>query len=94
VWVPDAVHEAVRDLVRARGPSAWCLPSAPPARQSAAPSSPSPATGGPGGCWSKPPWSYRHPGETLRARLQGLPKAVRDIAWKAQIRLCGTAIAD
>jgi hypothetical protein len=26
--------------------------------------------------------------EILRARLEGLPKAVRDIAWKAQIRLC------
>ena len=36
-------------------------------------------------------WTYRYParvGETLRARLDGLPKAVRDIAWKAQIRLC------
>jgi transposase len=36
-------------------------------------------------------WTYRYParvGETLRARLEGLPKAVRDIAWKAQIRLC------
>ena len=35
--------------------------------------------------------TYRYParaGETLRARLDGLPKAVRDIAWKAQIRLC------
>ena len=30
----------------------------------------------------------RHPCETLRARLEGLPKAVRDIAWKAQVRLC------
>ena len=29
----------------------------------------------------------RHPCETLRARLEGLPKAVRDIAWKAQVRL-------
>lgn len=37
-------------------------------------------------------WSYRHPArvsETLRVRLEGLPKAVRDIAWKAQVRLCG-----
>lgn len=37
-------------------------------------------------------WSYRHPArvsETLRARLEALPKAVRDIAWKAQVRLCG-----
>ena len=36
--------------------------------------------------------SYRHPArvsETLRARLEGLPKTVRDIAWKAQVRLCG-----
>jgi transposase len=37
-------------------------------------------------------WSYRHPArvsEALRARLEGLPKTVRDIAWKAQVRLCG-----
>src|SRR5262245_58397136 len=38
-------------------------------------------------------WSYRHPArvsQTLQARLEGegLPKAVRAIAWKAQIRLC------
>ena len=35
-------------------------------------------------------WSYRHPArvsETLRVRLEELPKAVRAIAWKAQIRL-------
>ena len=25
---------------------------------------------------------------TLSARLEGLPKLVRDIAWKAQVRLC------
>ena len=24
----------------------------------------------------------------MRARLEGLPKPVRDIAWKAQVRLC------
>jgi hypothetical protein len=37
-------------------------------------------------------WTYRMParvGRTLQARLDGLPKAVRDIAWKAQTRLCG-----
>lgn len=37
-------------------------------------------------------WSYRHPArvsQTLQARLEGLPKPVRDIAWKAQVRLCG-----
>ena len=36
-------------------------------------------------------WTYRYPArvsETLRARGGGLPKAVRDIAWKAQVRLC------
>lgn len=36
-------------------------------------------------------WS-RHPArvtETIRVRLEGLPKAVREIAWKAQTRLCG-----
>ena len=35
-------------------------------------------------------WSYRHPAritETIRVRLENLPKAVRDIAWKAQVRL-------
>ena len=35
-------------------------------------------------------WSYRHPArvtETIRKRLENLPKAVRDIAWKAQVRL-------
>jgi transposase len=37
-------------------------------------------------------WSYRHPArvsETLRVRLEALPKTIRDIAWKAQVRLCG-----
>ena len=36
-------------------------------------------------------WTYRYPARvsnTLRARLEGLPKLVRDIAWKAQVRLC------
>jgi len=36
-------------------------------------------------------WSYRLPArvsETLRSRIAKLPKAVREIAWKAQVRLC------
>jgi hypothetical protein len=36
-------------------------------------------------------WTYRYPArvsETLRVRLEGLPKSVRDMAWKAQVRLC------
>jgi transposase len=36
-------------------------------------------------------WSYRWPARVtneIRARLEGLPKAVQGIAWKAQTRLC------
>ena len=36
-------------------------------------------------------WTYRYParvGETLRSRFEGVPKQVRDIAWKGQVRLC------
>lgn len=36
-------------------------------------------------------WTYRFPArisQTLLTRLEGLPKAVRDIGWKAQVRLC------
>jgi len=36
-------------------------------------------------------WAYRYPArvtEPIRVRLEGLPKGVRDIAWKAQTRLC------
>lgn len=37
-------------------------------------------------------WTYRHGarvGRGMLDRLTGVPKAVKDIAWKAQIRLCG-----
>lgn len=37
-------------------------------------------------------WTYRFPARmsrTLQARQEGVPKAVRDIAWKGQVRLCG-----
>lgn len=36
-------------------------------------------------------WSYRFPARVssdIQARLDGLPKSVREIAWKGQIRLC------
>ena len=36
-------------------------------------------------------WTYRYPArvsKVLQTRIEGLPKAVREIAWKAQIRLC------
>jgi hypothetical protein len=37
-------------------------------------------------------WTYRFPARQrrpLEERQSGLPKAVREIAWKAQLRLCG-----
>ena len=37
-------------------------------------------------------WCYRLPARVSRClldRLQGLPKEVREIAWKGQVRLCG-----
>jgi transposase len=37
-------------------------------------------------------WTYRFParvGQRSQGRLQDLPRAVREIAWKAQVRLCG-----
>jgi transposase len=36
-------------------------------------------------------WSYRYPAKVsahLQRRIEALPKAVRDIGWKAQVRLC------
>jgi len=36
-------------------------------------------------------WTYRHPagiGEIHQARLAQLPEQIREIAWKAQARLC------
>jgi transposase len=36
-------------------------------------------------------WNYRLParvGLILLDRLEGLPAKIRDIAWKAQVRLC------
>jgi transposase len=36
-------------------------------------------------------WAYRFPARisrTKQAQLEGLPRAVREIAWKAQLRLC------
>lgn len=37
-------------------------------------------------------WSYRHPARMTRTyvvRHQGQPNAVTDVAWQAQLRLCG-----
>jgi transposase len=37
-------------------------------------------------------WSYRHPARVSKdkqAKVEAAPRAVREIAWKAQVRLCG-----
>jgi transposase len=37
-------------------------------------------------------WSYRHPprvGKQKQVKVEAAPRAVREIAWKAQTRLCG-----
>ncbi len=36
-------------------------------------------------------WAYRYPAKVsrhLQLRLEGLPKAIQDLGWKAQVRLC------
>ena len=36
-------------------------------------------------------WAYRYPAKVsthIQKRIEGLPKAVQDIGWKAQVRLC------
>ena len=36
-------------------------------------------------------WAYRHPAkvsEHIQRRIDGLPKSIQDIGWKAQVRLC------
>lgn len=43
-------------------------------------------------CLVEAAWAYRHPARRtahLRRRLEGQPEAVQQIAWKAQLRLCG-----
>ena len=74
VWVPDAVHEAVRDLGRAREAAAADLRKK---RQQLLSNRRARRVLVEGA------WTYRHPArvsETLRPRLEGLPKAIRDIA--------------
>jgi transposase len=78
VWVPDAGHEAMRDLVRARLDAVHALRRA---RQQLS-----------GfllrqGCH----WTYRFPARVSRElllRQEKQPKPIREIAWKAQLRLC------
>ena len=35
-------------------------------------------------------WAYRHPAKVsqhIQARIDGLPKPIQDLGWKAQVRL-------
>ena len=53
--------------------------------------SPRPATARPAGCLIEAAWSYRFPARISRElllRQESQPKPIRDIAWKAQVRLC------
>ena len=43
-------------------------------------------------CLVEAAWAFRHPARRtahLRRRLEGQPAAIQDLAWKAQVRLCG-----
>ncbi len=36
-------------------------------------------------------WAYRHPAKVsphMQTRIDGLPKPMQDLGWKAQVRLC------
>jgi len=43
-------------------------------------------------CLIESAWAFRHPARRtnhLHRRLEGQPQEVQDLAWKAQVRLCG-----
>ena len=43
-------------------------------------------------CLVEAAWAFRHPARRtlhLQRRLEGQPQAIQDIAWNAQVRLCG-----
>jgi transposase len=43
-------------------------------------------------CLIESAWAFRHPARRsnhLQRRLEGQPQEVQDLAWKAQVRLCG-----
>lgn len=104
VWVPDATHEALRDLVRATGDlSRFDSPRLLMGYLGLVPSEHS--SGGNirrGGITKtgnrearrmliEAAWSYRYPARVAKEKaeiLVRLPKIIRDIAWKAQTRLC------
>ena len=71
--------------------SDWSHRSDPAAPLSAAAASPRPATPMPAAVLIEGAWTYRMQARVSRKlldRLERLPQAVRDVAWKAQLRLC------
>jgi hypothetical protein len=87
IWVPDAVHEAVRDMMRVRSAASEDLRKKRQQLLSFLLRHGRIFTGRK----VEGAWSYSYPArvtEPIRVRLEGLPKSVRDIAWKAQTRLC------
>ncbi|MER9282249.1 transposase [Mesorhizobium sp. M0522] len=69
----------------------WSLASNRVARPSGAAASPRPATPMPGSALVEGAWAYRmrpRIGRHKVDRIEALPKVVRDIGWKAQVRLC------
>jgi len=60
-------------------------------KPSGAAASPRPATAMPGRALVEGAWAYRmkpRVGPHKVDRIEALPKIIRDIAWKAQVRLC------
>jgi transposase len=112
VWVPDAGHEAMRDLVRARLDAVHALRRARQQlsgfllRQGCHYGRPSEHSSGAsvkrGGLTKagnsaarrlliEAAWTYRFPARVSRElllRQEEQPKPIREIAWKAQLRLC------
>jgi len=102
IRVPDSVHEAVRDLVRGRMAAADDLRRKRQQLLSFLLRHGRIFTGGDHWTRAHRRWlaaqSFEHPAQqivfqdgvaAIEDALEALPKAVRDIAWKAQVRLCG-----
>jgi transposase len=87
VWIPDAAHEAMRDLIRARNGSQGASSGTAIRRGGITKAGNALARR----VLIEGAWTYRMQARVSRKlhdRLEGLPQIVRDIAWKAQVRLC------
>ena len=87
----SATRRALRQRPTSWPISAWCHPNIPPARSAA--SAPSPRAGDVHArtLLIEAAHSYRFPARIARHKLaavDAVPEAVREIAWKAQTRLC------